>query len=169
MKKIAVLFTLVFIFGVCKSEAQILKGLGKKIEKKLEERIDRKADKSVDKVLDKADREIDKPIDNVLNNSSNRAAEKNTDVKPPNAQGEQVVAQSPSNNTVALSEGLVIMSGGDCADFIWFKPGAMMEFETTDGNGGTLNKSRMEISKVYNEGQVTVADAMTSDNEGNSF
>ncbi len=169
MKKIAVLLSLVLIFGVYESEAQILKGLGKKIEKKLEERVDRKADKSVDKVLDKAGNEVDKPIDNLLNNSSNETRDKRTDAISPSVQNKQVDVQTSSNNTSALSEGLVLMSGSDCTEFIWFKSGAMMEFETKDGKGGLLNKSKMEISKVYNEGQVTVADATTSDNKGNSF
>src|SRR5690606_26628955 len=72
-------------------------------------------------------------------------------------------------NTQALSEGLVLMSGSSCADFIWFKSGAMMEFETKDRKGKLLNKSKMDISKVYNDGAVTVADVKASDDEGNEF
>lgn len=165
MKKIAVLLSLVFIFGITESEAQILKGLGKKIEKKIEEKLDRKADRHVDKVLDKVASETDKPLDNLLNNSSNKA-----EVATPNAPVGQVNAQSTLPNMIAIdSEGLVLMSGSSCTDFIWFNSGAMMEFETKDASGRSLNKSRMEISKVYNEGQATVADAIASDDDGNSF
>lgn len=169
MKKIAVLLSLVFVFGVAESEAQILKGLGKKIEKKIEDKLDRKADRHIDKVLDKADSETDKPIDNVLNGSPNKATEKKADATAPNAPVKQVETQTALPNTMTIgSEGLVVMSGTSCTDFIWFKSGAMMEFETTNGKGESLNKSRTEISKVYNEGQVTVADATASDSEGNS-
>lgn len=164
MKKIAVLLSLVFIFGVTESEAQILKGLGKKIEKKLEEKLDRKADRHVDKVLDRADSETDKPLDNLLNNSSNKA-----EGVTPNAQVQQADVQSAPYTIAIGSEGLVLMSGSSCTDFIWFKSGAMMEFETKDASGGSLNKSKMEISKVYNEGQAMVADAIASDDDGNSF
>ena len=96
----------------------------------------------------------------------NKPANKATPVAP----GQKKEVQSPAtSNTVSLSEGLVVMSGASCTDFIWFKTGAMMEFETKDAKGGILNKSRMEIAKVRNEGAVTVADAISSDNEGNSF
>jgi penicillin-binding protein-related factor A (putative recombinase) len=169
MKKLAILMSLVFILGISESRAQILKGLGKKIEKKIEDRLDRKADKSVDKVLDKADHATDKPLDNILNKSSDKADGSQADKEVPNINTQQGETQPPAINTSTLSEGLVVMSGSSCTDFIWFKTGAMMEFETKDSKGKSLNKSRTEISKVHNEGALTVAEAIASDGEGNSF
>jgi hypothetical protein len=170
MKRIVILISLVFVFGITESEAQILKGLGKKIEKKIEERLDRKADKSVDKVLDKADSATDKPLDNILNKSSNKAEVNKLATEAPNIQTQQTASQAASSShTQAPSEGLLVMSGNSCTDFIWFKSGAMMEFETKDDKGKLLNKSKMEISKVYDEGAMTVANAVASDDEGNSF
>lgn len=173
MKKIAILIALVLVFGVTtKSEAQLLKGFGKKIEKKIEDRIERKADRNVDKVLDKADREIDKPIDDVLNKPANKSDTKEASKKDTNESkplSENTQTQSTAVNTQAVSEGLVLMSGSNCTDFIWFKTGAMMEFETKDGKGKLLNKSKMDISKVYNDGAVTIADVRASDGEGNEF
>ncbi len=166
MKKLAILMSLVFVFGISESRAQILKGLGKKIEKKIEDRLDRKADKSVDKVLDKADQATDQPLDNILNKSSNKADGKEADTEVSSVKTQQAETQI---NTSTLSEGLVVMSGSSCTDFIWFKTGAMMEFETKDSKGKSLNKSRTEISKVHNEGALTVAEAIASDGEGNSF
>lgn len=154
---------LVFVIGVTsKSEAQVLKGLGKRIEKKVEDRIDRKADLSVDKVLDKADRETDKPLDEALNKSSNKSN------KDDNKKEAEVAKSTPPQSSV-LSEGLILMSGSNCTDFIWFKTGAMMEFETKDEKGKLLSKSKMDISKVYEEIGVTVADVKVSDEEGNEF
>jgi len=171
MKKIAILIGLVLVSGVTtKSEAQILKGFGKKLEKKIEDRIERKADRNVDKVLDKADREVDKPIDGVLNKPASTSNAKETSKKDGNdAKPVSETTSATAANTQALSEGLVLMSGSSCADFIWFKSGAMMEFETKDRKGKLLNKSKMDISKVYNDGAVTVADVKASDDEGNEF
>lgn len=170
MKKVAVLLSLLFVFGVAESEAQILKGLGKKIEKKIEEKLDRKADRHVDKVLDKVDNETDKPIDNLMNGTPNHAKDKQADVPTSNTVQPTDAQSTTLSNTISVgSEGLVLMSGTSCTDFIWFKSGAMMEFETKDGKGVSLNKSKMEISKVYNEGQATVADAIATDDGGNSF
>src|SRR5690606_4374084 len=56
-----------------------------------------------------------------------------------------------------------------CSDFIWFKSGAMMEFETKDGSDKVVHKSKMVISKIYPEGKATVADVLASDNMGNEF
>lgn len=168
MKKIAVLLSLVLVFGVAETEAQILKGLGKKIEKKIEDKLDNKADRHIEKVLDKADNETDKSLDDLLKGNPNKVNDNQADLPPMTVQ--QTDAQSTLPNTISAgSEGLVLMSGSSCTDFIWFKSGAMMEFETKDGKGALLNKSKMEIAKVYNEGQATVADAIATIDGGNSF
>lgn len=170
MKRIAIVLSLVFIFGVTESKAQILKGLGKRIEKKIEERIDRKADKGVDKVLDKAESEVDKPIDNIINKPATKTADNKPATSAASVPAQPTNIQSPTpGNTLSISEGLVVMSGASCTDFIWFKSGAMMEFETKDAKGELLNKSKMEILKVYNEGAVTVADARGTSDDENSY
>src|SRR5690606_9846727 len=47
--------------------------------------------------------------------------------------------------------------------------GAMMEFESKDGDGENVHQSKMVVSKIYSEGDVTVADVKSSDNMGNEF
>lgn len=175
MKKVGVLLVLIFGLSIAKSEAQILKGFGKKLEKKIEQRIDRKADRHVDKVIDKADKESDKPIDGVIDGKASSKKDKKSGEK--DAKGTSVIAAPAGNEggaiaTVnmgqALSEGTLVISGGNCTDFIWFKTGAMMEFETKDGKGKLLNKSKTSISSVVNEGGVVVANVVGTDDEGNA-
>lgn len=173
MKKFALLVVLIFIVGISTSDAQVLRGLGKRIEKKIEDRIDRKADRNIDKVLDKADRKTDEPIDDVLSGSNRPKNKSKTETAVEAETKPQVLEEEFEDPEIvrakALSDGLIILPSGSCSDFIWFKQGAMMEFETKDGKGSVLNKSRMEIVKISNDGGVTVADALTSDDEGNSF
>lgn len=174
MRKIALVLTLFFVLGTTyKSEAQILKGFGKKIEKKINDRIDRKADRSVDKVLDKADKETDKPLDGALNKSTSnsKATEKELKKKKEEeaAKAKQKEHNAAVNSKINFANGLLMMPGGNCSEMIWFKSGAMMEYQAVDGKGKQLNKTKMEIVKVYNEGSVTVADVITSDDQGNEF
>lgn len=172
MKKIGMFLTLFFALSITNSDAQILKGFGKKLEKKIEERIDRKADRHVDKVIDKADKKTDEPINEVIDG---KPGSKKDNTKKGTANS--VIAPTSGDNkngstgTVnlgkAYSEGSLVISGGSCTDFIWFKKGAMMEFETKDGKGKLLNRSKMLITSVADEGGVTVANVQATDNEGN--
>src|SRR5690554_4992616 len=150
MKRIFMLIALFLFTGLATSEAQILKGLGKRLEQKVQQKIDNKVDRSADKILDKADRETDKPLDDVLDGSSKR------DENP-------IVATNDANVAGAM------MISDDCSDFIWFKSGAMMEFEAKDGGDQVIHTSKMVVSKIYPQGGATVADVITSDNMGNEF
>lgn len=154
MKKIATLIALVLVIGIAnESEAQILKGFGKKLEKKLEKKIEQKADRHVDKVIDKADRETDKPIDGVIDGTGS-----NKDKKAAKQERNQI------SQSQILSEGLLMM-GDNCSDFLWFKKGAMMEFETKDGKGKSINKSKMDVLSVNNHGGVLVAKVLGSSDQ----
>lgn len=167
MKRVALVIAVVFAFGIGRGEAQILKGFGKKLEKKIEGKIDRKVDRHVDKVIDKADKETDKPINEVIDgNSSSKSNTKKASSEPVKS-APSVASVKPSPQ--ALSEGLLMMPANSCSDFIWFKPGAMMEFETADGQGKSVNRSKMEILSVDDEGAITVAKAKASDSEGREF
>lgn len=167
MKKIGMLLILFFALSITSSEAQVLKGFGKKLEKKIEERIDRKADRHVEKVLDKADKKTDQPIDGVIDGNQ---ASKNKDNKKNGTKGSPTTSvnnKDQVNLGQVYSEGSLVISGGSCTDFIWFKKGAMMEFETKDGKGKLLNRSKMLITSVVEQGGVTVANVQATDNEGN--
>ena len=163
MKFLFVLF-LVSGFSVAESNAQILKKIGKKIEKKVEQRADKKVDKSIDKALDATENEADKSLkasQEKKENAANTKAAENNSNSASNA--------TPSVTTTAnLADGLV-MVGGECTDFIWFKQGAMMKFEVKDGKGKSINQSQMKIDKVYKKDAVTIADVNMKDNENNEF
>src|SRR5690606_1579106 len=106
-------------------------------------------------------RETDKPLDDVLDGSSKR--------------DENLVDASSSsvpNEVIATNDAMVegaLMISDDCSDFIWFKSGAMMEFEAKDKGDKVIHRSKMLVSKIYSQGGATVADVITSDNMGNEF
>ena len=151
-------------FSVIKSNAQILNKIGKKIEKKAEQRADRKVDKTIDKSLDATESEADKALKGTQEKKENKAKTKTSANNSSTAS--DATPQVPT--TANLAEGLV-MVGGDCTDFIWFKEGSMMKFEVQDGKGKSVNQSQMMIDKVYKQNAVTIADVNMTDNEKNEF
>ncbi|HET7117267.1 MAG TPA: hypothetical protein VFI29_12290 [Hanamia sp.] len=151
-------------FSIMKSNAQIIKKLGKKIEQKAEQRADRKVDKTIDKALDATENEADKSLKAAQEKKENEA---NAKAEANNSKSTSV-ATSQVPTTANLADGLV-MVGGDCTDFIWFKEGSMMKFEVQDGKGKSVNQSQMIIDKVYKQDAVTIADVNMTDNEKNEF
>ncbi len=135
------------------ADAQVLKRFGKMIEKKVVERVDRKAERSVDKVLDKADQKSDQPIDNALNPSSKTETKKQINTVP--------IPTTVDGGLVKMAE--------SCSDFIWFKQGSFVEFETLAANGKRLQKSKMTVKSIRKDGGVMVAAIQASDDKGNSF
>lgn len=160
-------FLVVFLmstFSVMDSNAQILKKIGKKIEKKAEQRADSKVDKSIDKALDATENEADKSL-----KAAQEKKEANSDTKTAANNSNAASDAAPQVTATAnLAEGLV-MVGGDCTDFIWFKEGAMMKFEARDGKGKSVSQSEMMINKVYQNDAVTVAEVNMKDNDKNEF
>lgn len=145
-------FVLVSLFFSANVNAQILKGFGKMIEKKVSEKIEQKAERNVDKILDKADQKSDLPVDNALNSGAKK--------------------ETKQNNTVPIpttAEGGLVKMAESCSDFIWFKEGSFLEFETVGADGKRLQKSKMTVKKVRNEGGVSIANVHVSDDKGNDF
>lgn len=165
MKSVFVLALVLLFAGASTSEAQVLKGLGKKLEKKVQERIDKKVDSNADRILDKAESEADKTTDSALEGSSKTEKVEKSAVEASTVSVKS--KETPSNNDAKMPG--AIMVSDNCSDFIWFKSGAMMEFETKDGSDKVVHKSKMVISKIYPEGKATVADVLASDNMGNEF
>lgn len=158
MKK-EIIFILSLLFcvtaGTKVSEAQILKGFGKKLEKKIEQRIERKADRQVDKALDKADKKTDEPIDNVLNRPKNSKTDKKEKTKSANKQVSfDVVAEKPDE--------ALLLIGGNCQDLGWFKEGAVLEYEAFDDKGRLEGTNRMEVENLSTKGSATIATVKAS-------
>ena len=151
-------------FSVMESNAQILKKIGKKIEKKTEQRADSKVDKTIDKALDATENEADKSLKAAQEKKENEANAKTAENNSKFASE----ATAPIPTTVNLADGLV-MVGGDCTDFIWFKEGSMMKFEVKDGKGKSMNQSQMVINKVYKQNAATIADVNMTDDNKNEF
>lgn len=142
---------LIFLFGGIEvTEAQVLKGFGKRLEKKIEQRIDRKADRQVDRALDKAEKETDESIENALKKSPDtQLAFDPVESKPDQA---------------------LVMVGNNCNDFSWFKKGSILEYEVLDGSGKSEGTTRMEVYNLRNEGASTIAEvkaSLTTPHSGN--
>jgi len=143
MKKVIVtsLILAIVMIGSSTSEAQILKGFGKKLEKKIEERIERKTDQQVDKVLDNADKKVEEQFN-----------------KP----------TSPSNSSLKFDDVPIridqsmTMMGDDCHGFSWFKKGAVLEYEVYDDKGKLEAETKTEIKDIKNEGTATIAEVNAS-------
>lgn len=159
MKKTLVFLVLIIMVGTGQSQAQILKGFGKKIEKKVEDKLEKKADRHTDKVIDKVDKETDKPLNSALEG------------KPSAASGSTSTASTPATRATESNplskEGMLAFSGNHCDDFIWFKSGAAMAFETFDGKGKSLHSTHMRIGSVTEEQGRTKAEVLTADDNGN--
>lgn len=151
--RIILSFVLVSLLFSANANAQILKGFGRMIEKKVSEKIEKKAERNVDKVLDKADQKSDKPVDNMLNPSPTV-----TDKKLANTIDTKVNAQ-----------GDLTMIAKSCNDFIWFKEGSFIAFETRAMNEKLIQKSKMTVKRIRHEGGITIASVQASDDKGNDF
>ncbi len=163
MKFLLVVF-LMSGFSVTETHAQILKKIGKKIEKKAEQRANSKVDKSIDKAFDATENEADKSLKAAQEKKDNEAKAKTAENNSNATSNTTAQVLSTAN----LADGLV-MVGGDCTDFIWFKEGSMMKFEVQDGKGKSVNQSKMVINKVFKQDAVTIADVNMSDDKKNEF
>lgn len=158
-----ILFFLTGLGIIQDARSQGLGGLGRKIEKKVNDKVNRKVDRSIDKVLDKADRETDKPLDDALNKPREEKE------KAPKKEKPSVPAEENENQEVSVMKDQLLEVSNSCTDFIWFREGAFMEFEAKDGKDKTLQKSKMTIVKIHQEGSVTIADVKASDDQNNEF
>ena len=171
-KKMLILFLFLAtgFFGN-QSQAQILKKIGKKIEQKVEQRAERKVDKTIDKGLDK----VEEGIDESTRESTKKPEKSSSEVADSKTSAEFIASNQSFLNddepyslqeaeTVKLKDGMVMVSG-DCNDFIWFKQGAEMHFETTDfaGKKKSVESSKMVVNKVFSEKGKRIAEVnMTS-------
>ncbi|GEM_PF-1097387 len=142
------LFVAIAIVGMTMStEAQLLQGFGKKLEKKIEDKIERKADRQVDKVLDKADKKTDEP----LNNALNKPKSKTTTAK-------EAKSKTQFEAVAARPDQAMVLVGGNCQDFSWFKKGAVLAYEAFDKNGKVEGGITMEVRNLTSKGSATIAE-----------
>lgn len=154
MKKVkgyCMVVIMLFSGNIMTSEAQILKGFGRKIEKKIEQKIERKADRQVDKVLDKADKKTDEPIDDLLNKPANSNEKKTT--KTESAKEEKVVVRTDQS---------MVLFGNNCQDFSWFKKGAVLEYQGIDEKGRVEGGYKIKVENLRNQGSATIAEVQTT-------
>lgn len=69
----------------------------------------------------------------------------------------------------AQSNDRLVMSGQDCADFIWFRKGSTMEYEVTDGKGKSIQKSKMHVKDIQHVSKGAIATIQVSTGEDMDF
>lgn len=147
MKHTKLCMLIVLIFGLStSSDAQILKGFGKKLEKKIEQRIERAADRQVDKALDKAEQKTEESVSETLSSSKSTEDSKAKDSSGSTA---PAVAQRPDQ--------AMLLFGSSCADFSWFKKGAELAYEALDAKGKVQGGIAMKVIDLKNQGSKTIA------------
>lgn len=154
MKKLqgyAFLVIMLLSGNIMTTNAQILKGFGRKIEKKIEQRIERKADRQVDKVLDKADKKTDEPIDDLLNKPANSKESKNKNS-----------SASPEEKVVVRTDQTMILLGDNCQDLSWFRKGAVLEYRGIDEKGKVEGGYKIQVENLKNEGTATIAEVQAT-------
>lgn len=175
-KKVTLLFVFVFA-GMCTSEsnAQILKKIGKKIEQQAERRVDRKIDKTIDKGLDKVEEGVDNSVKGDTkkgDSNSKKESEMNSVAESGSPNKSSFLTDDEPYSLeeakmVKMKDGMVMVSG-NCDEYIWFKEGATMSFQTTSGSGKKQEviNSKMLVKKVYNENGKQISEVNLSAGEG---
>lgn len=164
MKRI-VLVAVILSLGYS-ADAQVLKNFGKRIERKIEERIDRKADRSVDKVLDKGDKKTDEPLDALLEGKVGN----NKDSKEKSATKDKESKRVLLSTQVQEKPGeLMVIAGGECSDFIWFKKGASLTYAIEDEKGKTIESQKMDVKDVHSSDAGLVANIHYSTKQTGEF
>lgn len=130
-------------------EAQILKGLGKKLERKVEQRVENKADRQIDKALDKVDQKADESINDALSKKKYENSDKKQRV-------------SKLEPMTARPEEAVLLMGSSCEDFSWFRKGAVLGYESINNKGKMDTEMQMTVRNLTTKGSATIAEVETS-------
>lgn len=131
------------------SQAQILKGFGKKLEDKLNKKVEEKVDRHVDKTINTADRKSDESIEQTVKGDGNKS--KNNKKKK---QETKIVQE---DIPVRKDQSMSMFSSSACNDFLWFKKGSLFEYEQ-DIKGSRKEVSSMRVKEVTQSGGKTISE-----------
>lgn len=132
------------------SQAQILKGFGKRVENKIKNKVEEKADRHVDKTINTADRKSDESIQEAVKGDGNK---KETSKKPI-----QKSKTSQEVIPVRKDQAMTMINSNACSDFLWFKQGTLFEYEH-EGNGSSNKEvSKMRVKNVTQNNGKTIAE-----------
>lgn len=138
------------------SQAQILKGFGKKVEKKLKNKVEEKADRHVDKTINTADKKSDESIEDAVKGKGKKKKKKK-DKK------EQVSKPSDTVIPVRKDQAMTMFSSSACKDFLWFKKGSLFEYEQDVKGSGTMVSS-MRVKGITQSGGKTISEIEAQQN-----
>lgn len=135
------------------SQAQILKGFGKRVEKKLKKKVEEKADRHVDKTINTADKKSDESIkEAVKGDKKNKKSSKKRNKKSKSFQ---------DTITVRKDLAMTIISSNTCNDFLWFKKGTLFEYAHESKDSSSDENSRMRVKDVTHENGKTISEIIT--------
>lgn len=146
-----------FFLVISITEAQILKGFGKKVEQKVINRIDRKAEKAVDKSLDKAESEADKSVQGAVKKPKDSSKEKVPRKKESFVSYKKAEASIPSKGFV--------LNHRNCADMVWFEQGASLSYQIKDDNGKDISTTSYHIQDVWQENEKLISTITASSDQ----
>ena len=135
------------------SQAQILKGFGKKLEDKLNKKVEEKVDRHVDKTINTADRKSDESIEQAVKGDG-----KNTN-------SSKKVGQDSKSSEVAIPVrkdlAMNMFNSSACNDFLWFKKGSLFEYEQK-ARGSNTEVSSMRVKEVTQRDGKTISEIVAN-------
>ncbi|HLW15137.1 MAG TPA: hypothetical protein VKX30_06540 [Flavobacteriaceae bacterium] len=137
------------------SQAQILKGFGKKVENKLKKKVEEKADRHVDKTINTADRKSDESIEQAVKGDGDKS--KN------NKKDKQKTKITQEDIPVRKDQAMNMFRSTACNDFLWFKTGSVFEYEH-DAKGSRTEVSSMRVNGVTQSGGKTISEIVANQN-----
>lgn len=137
------------------SQAQILKGFGKKVENKLKKKVEEKADRHVDKTINTADRKSDESIEQAVKGDGDKS--KN------NKKDKQKTKITQEDIPVRKDQAMNMFRSTACNDFLWFKTGSVFEYEH-DAKGSRTEVSSMRVNGVTRSGGKTISEIVANQN-----
>lgn len=135
------------------SQAQILKGFGKKVENKLKNKVEEKADRHVDKTINAADKKSDESIEQAVKGDGNKTQKNNKKV--------QDSKSSQATIPIRKDQSMTMISSNACNDFLWFKTGSLFEYEH-EAKGSNTEVSSMRVKDVIQKDGKTISEIVAS-------
>lgn len=134
------------------SQAQILKGFGKRVEKKIKNKVEEKADRHVDKTINTADKKSDDSIEEAIKGDNKNTTKKSN----------QKSKSSQETIPVRKDQAMTMIKTTACNDFLWFKPGTVFEYENDSKASSNKEVSRMRVKGVTQNNGKTISEIVTN-------
>lgn len=126
------------------AHAQILRGLGEKVEGKLKKKAEEKIDRHIDKTINTADKKSDESIENAVKGKKPKKSSNKTVI--PGSGNKNSSSASLPDIPIRKDISLRISDASNCADFLWFKKNSQLHYEQKSDQG--TEQSRLYVKNV---------------------